>query len=189
MLGFTGFYKGKRISVQAAGMGLPSNAIYANELIDEYGIKVLIRIGTCGGIRDDVKLKDTILALGANTDSSLNRIRFNGMDYAPTADFQLLSTVYKKAAEISMDVKVGGIFSTDAFYDDNNERYKIWAEHGVLGVEMESTILYTLAARANVKALSILTVSDHLLTRKSESPDQQKEQVKEITNLALESLV
>ena len=147
MLGFTGIYQGKRISIQGAGMGIPSTAIYAHELINEFGVKTIIRIGTCGSIRADIKLGEVILAMSASTDSSVNRLYFNGMDYAPAANFELLDKANHKAKELSVHTLVGGVFSTDTFYDDTPDRYKIWGEHGVLGVEMESTILYTIAAR------------------------------------------
>jgi purine-nucleoside phosphorylase len=189
MFGYTGTYKGKRISVQGGGMGLGSNAIYINELVNEYGVHTIVRVGTCGGLIEDLKIGQVLLAMGANTDSSLNRIKFNGMDYAPTASFELLDRAYHKANELKIPVRVGGIFSTDSFYDDDPDRYKIWAEHGVIGVEMESTVVYTLAAKYGVKALSILSVSDNLVTGENASAEEREREVKEMTTLTLETVL
>ena len=186
MLGFTGIYQGKRISIQGAGMGIPSTAIYAHELINEFGVKTIIRIGTCGSIRADIKLGEVILAMSASTDSSVNRLYFNGMDYAPAANFELLDKANHKAKELSVHTLVGGVFSTDTFYDDTPDRYKIWGEHGVLGVEMESTILYTIAARSNVKALSILTVSDNLVTGEVATSEEREKKIEDMAKIALE---
>jgi len=189
MLGFTGMYKGNRISIQGAGMGIPSTAIYANELINEYGVKTMIRIGTCGSIREDIGIGEVILAMSASTDSSMNRIKFGGMDYAPAANFELLDKAFHKAKELAIGALVGGIFSTDSFYDDNPDRYKIWADHGVLGAEMESMLLYTLAAKTNVKALSILTVSDNLVTGAVMSSEERERKIEDMTRIALEVAV
>lgn len=189
MFGFTGTYKGARISVQGGGMGMPSTAIYANELIKEYGVKTIIRIGTCGSIKREIGLGEVILGMSANTDSRINRVTFSGMDYAPIADFELLDKAYHKAKELNIPVQVGGIFSTDSFYDDNPDRYKVWAEHGVLGVEMESALLYTLAAKSNIKALTILTVSDNLVTKEFNSAEEREKQIEDMTKIALGIIV
>ncbi len=186
MYGFTGTYKGKRISIQGAGMGLGSTAIYTNELIDDYDVKTIIRVGTCGSIVRELKPGKIVLAMSANTDSSVNRLKFGGMDYAPVADFDLLLMAFNKAKEMSIEVMVGGIFSTDSFYNDDPDRYKIWAEHGVLGAEMESTVLYTLAAKAGVRALSVLTVSDNLITGEYASAEEREKQIDDMTRIALE---
>ena len=189
MLGFTGTYKGARISIQGAGMGLPSTAIYTNELINDYKVKTIIRVGTTGSIRSDIKIGQTILVMSACTDSNINRHKFDGMDYAPTADFELLVKAFQKAQEMSIPVKVGGIFSTDIFYNDSPERYKIWSEHGVLGLEMESTALYTIAARRKVKALTVLSVSDNLITGEVTSAEDREKNVEDIARIALETAV
>jgi len=170
MLGFTGTYKGVKISVQGTGMGIPSISIYAHELIHQYGAKVLIRVGTCGSIHRDIEVKDVLLAMSASTDSNINRITFQGLDYAPTAD-----------------ARVGGIFSTDTFY--NGQDYEVWRQHGILGAEMESSALYTLAAKANVKALSILTVSDNLVTNDFIPPEDRETRIKEMAQIALDTAV
>lgn len=185
MLGFTGTYKGVRISIQGTGMGIPSAAIYVNELINEFGVKTMIRIGTCGSIRADIKLGQIILGMSASTDSGVNRLHFKGMDYAPVANFELLEKANQKAKELSIHPLVGGIFSTDSFYDDTPDRYKVWADHGVLGVEMESTVLYTLAARGNVRALSILTVSDNLVTGEVASFEDREKKTEDMAKIAL----
>lgn len=186
MLGFTGIYKGMRISVQGSGMGMPSTAIYANELIKEYGAKTIIRVGTCGSLMKEIGLGEVILAMSANTDSNINRVTFHGMDYSPVADFELLDKAWHKAQELSIPVRVGGIFSTDFFYDDDPDKYTVWADHGVLGVEMESAMLYTLAAKTKTRALSILTVSDNLVTKEFNTVDDRIHQIEDITRIALE---
>ncbi len=188
MFGYTGTYKGLPISVQGTGMGIPSTSIYTNELIREYGVKTMIRLGTCGSIRRDIKVSEVVMAMSASTDSSVNGLKFGGMDYAPIADFHLLKKAHETAETLDIAVKVGGILSTDTFYDDTPNRYKIWAEHGVLGVEMESSILYTLAAKSEVKALSILTVSDNLVTKDFLPPEEREKRIEEMTTIALETV-
>ncbi|HQQ02432.1 MAG TPA: purine-nucleoside phosphorylase [Bacteroidales bacterium] len=165
MLGYTGYVDGKMISVQGTGMGVPSISIYVTELIQTYGCKNLIRIGTCGAIQPELKLGDTILAITASTDSRINNLIFGGREYAPHADFELLKMAYDFGKALEYEVKVGSVFTTDSFFvDDLQKEYEIWRQHGVLGVEMETSALYTLAARYHCKALSILTVSDQLVT-------------------------
>ncbi|MDB4438879.1 purine-nucleoside phosphorylase [bacterium] len=161
MLGFTGIYKGKKVSVQGTGMGMGSASIYINELITTYNVKQLIRVGTCGAIQDHLKLGDVILAMSASGDSGANQVYFEGMHYAATADFDLLFKAYEAAQRLNIQTQQGSVFSTNTFYDDDPQRWDKWERHGILGIEMESQILFTLASRFNVKALSILTVSDH----------------------------
>ncbi len=189
MYGFSGVYQGKKVSVQGAGMGLPSTSIYVNELINFYRVKTIVRVGTCGSIHTDIGLGEKIIALGASTDSSVNRVKFNGQDFAPTADFDLLQKVNAVAGKIGMDILIGGIYSTDSFYLGNNDRWKVWSEHGVLGVEMESTALYTLAVAAKVRALSILMVSDNIITGKTASGEEREKGIREISKLALETII
>lgn len=165
MYGFTGTYKGKRVSVQGTGMGIPSIGIYVNELISSYNVKNLIRIGTAGALQKDIKLKDVVIAMGACTDSQINKIAFKGMDYAPTASFDLLKKAYDAAISKNINVKVGNVFSTDIFYNDHDEEWQMWARYGVLCVEMETAALYSIAAKHNRNALSILTISDSLVTK------------------------
>ncbi|GGO05515.1 purine-nucleoside phosphorylase [Saccharibacillus kuerlensis] len=187
MLGFTGTYKGKRISVQGSGMGIPSFAIYANELISEYGVKNLIRVGTCGGMQESVRVRDVILAQAACTDSSMNRNTFPGFDFAPIASFGLLKEAYERAVEKGLNVHVGNILSSDIFYRDDKTVTTKLMQHGVLGVEMETTALYSLAAKFGVNALTILTVSDHLLTGEETTSAERQSTFNDMMEVALET--
>ncbi|HNY13570.1 MAG TPA: purine-nucleoside phosphorylase [Candidatus Wallbacteria bacterium] len=187
MLGFTGKYKGRPVSVQGSGMGMPSISIYANELISEYKAETLIRIGSCGSMQPDVKLRDVILAMTSSTDSSMNKLRFKGMDYAPCADFGLLMKAHAAAAKKGVDVKVGNVLSADTFYDDDPEAWKLWAKFRVLAVEMETTALYTLAAKFGVRALSVLTVSDSLVTHEKTSSEEREKTFTAMVEIALDA--
>ncbi|NIR48229.1 purine-nucleoside phosphorylase [candidate division KSB1 bacterium] len=186
MYGYTGEYKGKRISVQGTGMGIPSVSIYVNELISEYGAKNLIRIGSCGSIQPDLRLKDVILAMTASTDSQVNRLRFQGRDFAPSASFSLLKKAFDMAKAKQINVKVGNILSTDLFYHDDPDYWKLWAENGVLVIEMETSALYTLAAKFAVQALSILTVSDNILSGQKSTSEERERSFSQMIELALE---
>jgi purine-nucleoside phosphorylase len=186
MLGFTGSYNGKNVSIQGTGMGIPSTSIYVNELISEYGVKNIIRVGTCGAIQKDIELGQVILAMSAGSDSATNRIHFGGMEFAPTADFGLLSNAHKAAQSMGLPVLVGQVFSTDTFYGHDADRWNVWTEHGVLGVEMETSVLYTIAARTGVKALSILTVSDNIITDKYSSAKDRESKFMDMMKIALE---
>jgi len=186
MYGYTGTYKGKRISVQGTGMGLPSHSIYVNELIQFYGAKRLIRIGSAGSINEDVNVRDIVLAQSVSTNSGINKRRFQGMDYAPTANFDLLLEAYNKGKEKGYNIKVGNVLSSDLFYDDTNFGIKNWADYGVLAVEMESAELYTLAAKYNVEALSILTISDHIFKGIETTPAERQESFTDMMEIALE---
>jgi len=186
MYGFTGSYKGKRISVQGTGMGVPSISIYVNELITSYNVKNLIRIGSCGSLQENIKVRDIILAMSSSTDSGINKLRFDGMDYAPTASFQLLKKAYDVAVSKSIEPKVGNILTSDTFYHDDRDSWKKWAAFGVLAVEMETTALYTLAAKYNVNALTILTVSDSLVTGEETTSEERQKTFTEMMEIALE---
>lgn len=186
MYGYTGTYKGKKVSVQGTGMGVPSLSIYVNELITEYNVKNLIRVGTCGSMQEDVKVKDVILAMSASTDSNINKIRFSGRDYAPTASFNLLKQAYDIAMGKRIDVKVGNIFTSDTFYGDEPDDWKIWAKFGALGVEMETAGLYTLASKYGVNALTLLTVSDSLITGEATTAQERQETFTSMIEIALE---
>lgn len=185
MYGFTGTYKGKRVSVQGTGMGVPSISIYVNELISSYNVKNLIRIGTCGSLQEDVKLRDVILAMSSSTDSAVNKLRFGGMDYAPTASFKLLKKAYDIAQSKGIETKVGSILTSDTFYDDEVDGWKKWAKYGVLAVEMETAALYTLAAKFKVDALTILTVSDSLVTHELTTAQERQETFTKMVEIAL----
>jgi purine-nucleoside phosphorylase len=186
MLGFTGTYKGEKISVQGTGMGIPSTLIYCTELITEYGVKNLIRVGSAGSYQKEVKIRDIVLAMAASTNSGLNTIRFNGADFAPTASFKLFQKAIEVAKEKNIPVKAGGILSSDEFYADEFESYKKWADYGVLCVEMETAGLYTVAAKHNVNALAILTISDSLVTKERTTADEREQTFKEMIEIALE---
>ncbi|MCQ4088218.1 purine-nucleoside phosphorylase [Saccharibacillus sp. JS10] len=189
MLGFTGTYKGQRISVQGSGMGIPSFAIYANELISQYGVKNLIRVGTCGGMQESVRVRDVILAQAACTDSSMNRNTFPGFDFAPIASFGLLKEAYERAVEKGLNVHVGNILSSDIFYRDDKTVTTKLMEYGVLGVEMETTALYSLAAKFGVNALTILTVSDHLITGEETTSEERQSTFNDMMEIALETAI
>ncbi|MCM3698250.1 purine-nucleoside phosphorylase [Paenibacillus macerans] len=189
MLGFTGTYQGKKISVQGTGMGIPSFSIYANELIKEYGVKNLIRVGTCGGMQEHVHVRDVILAQASCTDSSMNRHVFGGFDFSPIASFPLLKTAYELGVQKGLKLHVGNIFSSDMFYRDDTTVTKLLMKYGVLGVEMETTALYTLAAKYGVNALTILTVSDHLLTGEETTSEERQTTFKQMMEVALETAV
>ncbi len=184
MLGYTGLYKGKRVSVQGTGMGMPSLAIYVNELI-QLGAKKLIRVGTCGAYQANLKLGEIIIALSASTDSNINTHYFPDASYAPTASFNLLNSAYEAAKAANLKVQVGPIFSSDIFYQDDPLHYKKWAHFGILAVEMESAALYALAAKHGVEALSILTVSDSLVTGEVATSNEREQNFLKMAELAL----
>lgn len=187
MLGFTGTYKGKRVSVQGTGMGVPSISIYVNELMQSYDVQNLIRVGTCGAIQEDIKVRDVILAMSASSDSQTNRLLFNQIDFTPTASFELLHKAYQVASERNLNVKVGNIFTSDSFYRESLDLYKKLAAYQVLAVEMESSALYTLAAKYKRNALSILTVSDHILTGEETTADERQTTFNEMIEVALDA--
>lgn len=163
MLGFTGMWQGHRVSVQGSGMGMPSLAIYANELIREYQVQRLIRIGSCGSIQEHVKIRDLVVAVSASTDSAMNHRRFDGMDFAAAASWPLVRRTVEVMESRGIPFHAGGILSSDTFYTDDPHDWQLWARHGVLAIEMEANQLYTLAARHGVQALALLTVSDSLV--------------------------
>lgn len=186
MLGFTGYYKGNRVSIQGTGMGMGSTSIYVNELASTYKVKNLIRVGTCGAIQENIKLGQVLLAMSASGDSDANMLNFNGMHYAATADFDLLMKANQVAESLNINTYQGSVFSTNTFYDDNPNRWEIWQKHGIIGVEMESQILFTLAKRLDFKALSILTVSDNIITGESSSSLDREQSYNDMMKIALE---
>src|SRR3954469_5379390 len=190
MFGFTGTYQGVPVSVQGSGMGQPSAAIYTHELINDYGVNTLIRVGTCGSISDSLRLRDVIAANGASTDSAMNRARFDNLiDYAPVADFGLLRTAVDVAARRGVEMRVGPVLAADAFYTDRPDLYDRLADYGVLAVEMESAALYTIAARYQAKALTILTVSDHLKTGEHTSAEEREQTFSQMVEIALDTVI
>lgn len=189
ILGYTGTYKGKRVSVQGTGMGMPSFSIYAKELIDNYGVKKLFRVGTCGGMHKDVKLRDVVIAQAATTDSSMPRNIFGpAINFAPIADYTLLSTAVDTAKKLSLPVKVGNVISVDRFYDDEIDNDKL-REYGILAVEMEAAALYLLAAKYHVQALAIFTTSDHLLTGEACTAEERQTTFNDMIKIALETAI
>ncbi|UQN06172.1 purine-nucleoside phosphorylase [Deinococcus sp. QL22] len=174
MLGYTGTYKGQPVSVQGTGMGIASSMIYVHELITGYGCKNLIRVGTAGSYQPHVHVRDLVLAQAACTDSNINNIRFGAKNFAPIADFSLLLRAYQIAQERGFATHVGNIMSSDTFYQDEFQQFQQWADFGVLAVEMEAAGLYTLAAKHGVRALTILTISDHLITHEETTADERQ---------------
>ncbi|WP_028400432.1 purine-nucleoside phosphorylase [Ectobacillus panaciterrae] len=189
MLGFTGTYKGKRVSVQGTGMGVPSISIYVNELIQSYGVKNLIRVGTCGAIQKDVKVRDVILAMTACTDSNVNRLAFPGFDFAPCANFNLLKKAYDAGVEKGLSLRVGNVLTADVFYRESMDMVKKLGEYGVLAVEMETTALYTIAAKHGVNALSVLTVSDHIFTGEETTAEERQTTFNDMIQIALDTAI
>ncbi|WP_193107233.1 purine-nucleoside phosphorylase [Brachybacterium sp. FME24] len=189
MLGYTGTYAGVRISAQGSGMGQPSIAIYAQELFDDHDVQAIIRVGTCGGLSERVKVRDVILGVAASTDSAMNVPRFRHVSYAPAADFELLRIAADVAEEKLLPIVPGGLFSGDQFYNPDPEITSTLAEYGVLGVEMEAAALYTLAAQFSRRALAVCTVSDHLVTGEETSAHERQETFEDMIVVALESIV
>ncbi|HPF97828.1 MAG: purine-nucleoside phosphorylase [Flavobacteriaceae bacterium] len=186
MYGYTGTYNGKRVSVMGTGMGVPSISIYAHELINEYQVKNLIRVGSAGSYQKDIKLRDIVLAMAASSNSGVNELRFGGADYAPTASFELFIKAVEAAKKKGIPIKAGNVFTSDEFYADDFESYKKWSKFGVLCVEMESAGLYTVAAKYNVNALSILTISDSLVTGERTTSQERETTFKGMVEIALD---
>lgn len=187
MFGFTGSYKGGAISVMAHGMGIPSASIYATELIEEYGVKQLIRVGSCGTVQPSVRVRDIVIAMAASTDSKVNRMRFGGHDLAAVADYDLLQKAVQIARDQGLPHHVGNIFSADLFYTPQPELFDLMEKYGILGVEMETAGLYTIAAEHHVKALAICTVSDHIRSGEKLSSEDRQTSFNEMIEVALET--
>ena len=188
MYGFTGTYKGKPVSIMGSGMGIPSMSIYARELIVSFGVKNIIRIGTCGGIGSDIKIRDVIFAQGASTDSNVNRARVRGTDFAAIANFDLLLNGVNAAKYLGIDAKVGNVFTTDTFYQADDTFYKDLDKLGVLAVDMETAGLYGVAAEYGAKAMALFTVSDHVITGEATPADERQTTFNEMVKIALESI-
>ena len=188
MLGFTGTWKGEPVSVMGSGMGMPSLAIYTEELIRTYGVRRIIRVGSCGALQPEMRLYDIVIAVSSCTDSSFNERRFRGATYASTADFRLAVRAWEIAHERGIQPHAGPILATDLFYGVEGEDlpWQLWARYGVLAVEMESTALYTIAARNRVEALSILTVSDSLVDHQESTPEERERSFSTMAEIALD---
>ncbi|WP_263081464.1 purine-nucleoside phosphorylase [Endozoicomonas sp. Mp262] len=189
MFGYTGYYRDRKVSVMGSGMGIPSASIYYKELITEYGVDKIIRIGSCGAISEDVELRDIIIAMGACTDSKVNRIRFKDHDFAAIADFSLMEKAIKAARAKEMPVQVGNIFSADLFYTPEEEMFDIMEKYGILGVDMEAAGLYGKCAEYGAKGLTICTVSDHIRKGEHLTPEERQVSFNEMIDVALSSVL
>jgi len=185
MLGFTGTWRGNRVTIQGSGMGMPSLSIYANELIRDYGANTLIRIGSAGAMQEAVKIRDVVIAMTSSTVSSPSRGFFKEMQFAPCADYGLLEKAVGAARTMGTRFHVGGIHSSDVFYDERQDLTDMLARHGVLAVEMEAAELYTVAARHGVRALAVLTISDHLLTHEALPAEDRERSFGDMVEIAL----
>lgn len=189
MLGFTGTYKGRKISVMGHGMGIPSCSIYAKELITDFGVKVIIRVGSCGAVLPDVGLRDVVIGMGACTDSKVNRLRFKDQDFAAIADFELVQNAVSAAKAKDIKVRVGNIFSADLFYSPDPEMFDVMEKYGILGVEMEAAGIYGVAAEYGARALTICTVSDHIKKGTQTTSEERQTTFNEMIEIALESVL
>ena len=188
MLGYTGTYDGVPVSVMGTGMGIPSASIYATELITQYDVERLIRVGSCGGILSSVNIRDVILAIGACTDSGVNRVRYGDDDFAATADYWLLKSAEQAASAKGLNVKVGNVHSADLFYNPDSDAFDRMEAMGVMAVEMEAAGLYGVAAEKGGRALTICTVSDHIRTGASTSSEERQETFDEMVEIALDTV-
>ncbi|QFU21338.1 purine-nucleoside phosphorylase [Shewanella sp. YLB-09] len=188
MLGYTGEYQGKKISVMGSGMGIPSISIYAKELITEYGVENIIRIGSCGAVSDKIKLMDVVMAMGASTDSAVNRTRFANTDFAMIGDFDLLRKAADAAEKLGTNYHVGNLYSSDLFYSGDEARYDLMEKYGILGVEMEAAGLYGVAAEYGARALAMMTVTDHLRQGLHLSAEERQHTLNEMIKLTLEAV-
>jgi purine-nucleoside phosphorylase len=189
MFGYTGTYKGMPVSAMGTGMGIPSASIYATELVMFYDVKRLVRVGSCGGVSQAVKLRDVVIAIGASTDSNVNRARYHGWDYAAVADFELVRSAVEAARNLGAAVTVGSVHSADLFYNPNPAVWDILEGMNVLAVEMEAAGLYGVAAEKNARALTIVTVSDHIRTGEATSSDEREKTFDSMVEIALEGLL
>ncbi|WP_025673546.1 purine-nucleoside phosphorylase [Salinivibrio socompensis] len=189
MFGYTGTYKGKKVSVMGHGMGIPSCSIYVHELIKDYGVKNVIRVGSCGAVKDDVKLMDVIVAQGASTDAKVNRTRFAGHDFAAISDYHLLETAVGEARKQNVSVRVGNVFSADLFYSPEADLFNKMDKLGILAVDMEAAGIYGVAAELGARALTILTVSDHIIRGEALSSDERQKSFNEMMTVSLETAI
>ncbi|MBT0958106.1 purine-nucleoside phosphorylase [Alphaproteobacteria bacterium KMM 3653] len=187
MLGFTGMWKGNRVTIQGSGMGMPSLSIYANELISQFGVQTLIRIGSAGGMQPQVKVRDVVLAMTSTTLSTPSRGIMKELNYAPCADWGLLHAAHQAALGKGLTPHVGGIYSSDVFYDERPDLNEQMTRHGILAVEMEAAELYTLAARHGRRALAVLTISDHLQTGEALPAEDRERSFGDMVEIALQS--
>lgn len=188
MLGYTGFYQGQRLSVMGSGMGIPSLSIYAHELFSQYEVQRIVRVGSCGAFQPFLQLGDIVVGMGASTDSAVNRKRLAGFDFAAIADYRLLEKVVRQADAQGLAIHVGNVFSADLFYEPDPALFERLQKMGLLAVEMEAAGLYGVAAELGKQALTVLTVSDHLLTGEKLSAQQRQEDFQAMLRLTLDAL-
>ncbi|CAL4324352.1 Purine nucleoside phosphorylase DeoD-type [Buchnera aphidicola (Periphyllus testudinaceus)] len=186
MLGYTGFYKNKKVSLMSHGMGIPSLSIYIRELFFNYNVKKIIRLGTCGKISKNIKMRDIVVAIGASTDSSMNRLRFKNYDFSSTATFNMLKNTYNIAKKYNFKIHIGNIFSTDSFYGKSDSFYNLIKNFGILAIDMETSGLYSLSSELNFQTVSICTVSDCIFSKKSISFKDRENTLNDSIILALE---
>lgn len=189
MIGYTGLYKNTLVSVMSHGMGIPSAAIYTEEIIKFYNVKKIVRIGTCGTLQKKIYLKDIIISMGACTDSNFNRMRFNGYDFCAIADFDMIYNTVNIAKKMNINIHVGNFFTTDSFYGHKDLFYKLLNEYNILGIDMETAGIYNIAAKNNVQALSICSVSDHIILNQKLSVKDRESSVNDIIKLALNTII
>lgn len=189
MLAYTGFYKNRKVSIMSHGIGIPSASLYTRELIVEFNVKKIIRIGTCGAVRDDIKLRDVVISMGACTDSNVNRIRFNNHDFSATADFEMLYNIFLSSKKLNIKVLIGNFFTTDSFYNDDEKMLSILKKYNIIGVDMETAGIYGVASELKVQALSICTVSDHIIKKEHLSSKERESTFNNMIELALESIL
>lgn len=189
MLGFTGSYEGVPVSAMGSGMGIPSASIYATELVTQFGVESLIRVGSCGALQPDLAIRDVIMAIGACTDSGVNRVRYGGHDFAATCDFALLRAAAQAADTAGIEVRVGNVHSADLFYNPDGAAFERMRSMGVLAVEMEAAGLYGVASERGARALTILTVSDHILEGTETSSDERETTFDDMVKIALDAVV
>ena len=191
MYGYTGTHRGEPVSVQGSGMGMPSASIYAHELFREYDVQTVVRVGSCGALSEDLRLRDLVIASGACTDSAINRVRFEGLDYAPVADYELLRAAHDAAIAhgLADRTRVGLMLSSDSFYNPRPELTARMVEYGVLAVEMEASALYTLAAGYRRRALTICTVSDHVVTGEETTALERQQTFGQMVEVALDAVL
>jgi len=187
MLAYTGYYKSKKISIMSHGMGIPSASLYVRELISEYNVKKIIRVGTCGTLQNNIKLRDIVISMGASTDSKVNRIRFNNHDYAAIADFKMIFHAFVTAKKMNFKVHIGNFFTTDSFYSENEDMLKILKKYNIIGIDMETAGIYSVASELKAQALSICTVSDHITKKEAVSPKDRESSFHNMITLSLET--
>ena len=188
MLGYTGSFNSKRVSVLSSGMGMPSMAIYATELVRAYKVKKILRVGSCGSIDDELNIGQVVATMGASTDSNMNRARFGGFDFAATADFEMLTDWVRCAELMGADIRVGNVLTSDTFYHSSNDIYDLCRSLGILAVEMEAAALYRVAAEHRISALAVMTVSDHILKQEVMSPADREKTFKSMAEISLKSI-